>query len=435
VSGMSLGGIWRANRLRLAGLAFVLLLLASLTLSVLTYRKTFTPVVWVTLRADHTGLQLNPGADVKVRDVIVGEVRQISADGGDATLRLALNPDSTRWVPENVTARLLPKTLFGERYVALQIPDRPARPIPDGAVIGQDRTSTALELEKVLDDTLPLLKTIAPDKLAATLGALAGALQGRGEQLGRNLEEFDRYLRQLNPDLPNIRYDLVKLADTLQTYEGVTDELLAILRNSTVTMTTVAGQRDQLAAFLADTTDLADYTRGFLDRHGARIIRVGQVSEPLLRLLATYAPEYPCLLAGLVAQQPRIEQVFRDGRMHITLEATRDNGKYVRGRDDPVYAAGGGPDCRGLPDPPVPAGETRVGDGYDYGAERAPTKVTSPPGNGIVPASMGYAGTAEERGVINALVGATTGTPPEQVPASAALLWGPLLRGTVVSQQ
>jgi phospholipid/cholesterol/gamma-HCH transport system substrate-binding protein len=75
---------------RLLGLAFVVVLLAGVGLSVLAYRKAFTPVVGVLLRADHTGLQLNEGADVKLRGVVVGEVRQITADGERAELRLAL---------------------------------------------------------------------------------------------------------------------------------------------------------------------------------------------------------------------------------------------------------------------------------------------------------------------------------------------------------
>ena len=47
----------------------------------------------------------------------------------------------------------------------------------DGSVINQDHSSAAIELERVLDDTLPLLQAIQPDKLAATLGALATALR------------------------------------------------------------------------------------------------------------------------------------------------------------------------------------------------------------------------------------------------------------------
>ncbi|GLY97859.1 MCE family protein [Actinoplanes sp. NBRC 103695] len=408
-------------RLRLLGVGFIVVLLAATTLSVLVYRKAFTPVVTVTLKADHTGLQLNPGADVKVRDVIVGEVREITADGGNATLRLALQPDSTRWVPANVTARLLPKTLFGERYVSLEMPATSQNPIATGAVIGQDRSSSALELERVLDDVLPLLRTINPAQLATTLGVLAGALRGRGDQLGANLKRLDDYLIRFNPHVPTLRTDLARLADTLEAYDGAADDLLTLLRNATVTLTTVSDQRAQLAALLADTADAAQYATGFLDRHGDRIIQVGKVSEPVLELLATYSPEYPCVLAGLVRLQPRVEEVFSGGRMHITLEATRDGGKYVKGRDDPKYDASGGPDCNGLPRPKVPFGPPDIDDGSSHDG-------------GIVPAAMGYAGTEEERGVIDVLAGAATGTAPDQVPDSASLLWGPVLRGTVVNE-
>jgi len=116
--------------------------------------------------------------------------------------------------------------------------------------------------------------------------------------------------------------------------------------------------------------------------------------------------------------------VFAGGRMHLTLEVTRDNGKYVAGRDDPVYGAHNGPNCRGLPDPAVPGPQVPVTDGYDYG---------SASGHADVQASMGYAGTAEERAVVKPLVAAATGIPTSEVPDIAVLLWGPLLRGAVVN--
>jgi phospholipid/cholesterol/gamma-HCH transport system substrate-binding protein len=415
---------------RLLGLAFVALLAAALALSVLSYRKAFTPVAWVTLHTDHTGLQLNGGAEVKLRGVVVGEVRGISADGGQATLRLALDPAQIGQIPANVTARLLPRTLFGERYVALRVPpDAAATPLRGGAVISQDRTSSAVELEKVLDDALPLLQAIQPDKLAATLGALATALHGRGEQVGRDLTALDSYLATVNPQLPAIRDDLHKLADVLATYDGALPDLMAILRNATVTADTVSAQRDQLAAFLADTTDLADSAHSFLDRYGDRIIQLGTVTAPVLQLLAAYAPEYPCLLQGLVKLQPDVEAVFAGGSMHITLEITRDNGAYQAGRDSPVYGAHTGPDCRQLPHPPVPAPQVAVNDGYDHGGSRPAVKLPV----GLTPVSMGYAGTAEEQALLRPLVAAATSTSVDQVPDSAALFWGPLLRGTVVN--
>jgi phospholipid/cholesterol/gamma-HCH transport system substrate-binding protein len=418
------------NGKRLLGIAFVLLLFAAVSMSVLTYRKAFTPVAWVTLRADHTGLQLNEGADVKLRGVLVGEVRRISADGQRATLRLALDPAQVNRIPAGVTARLLPKTLFGERYVELQAPSGGSGvPLRDGAVIEQDRTASAIELERVLDDALPLLQAIQPDKLAAVLGALATALDGRGEQLGQDMEHLYAYLAALNRQMPALKTDISRLADVVSTYDGALPDLLSILRNASVTATTIARQRDQLAAFLADATDLADSARTFLQRYGDRIIQLGQVSAPVLQLLAEYAPEYPCLLHGLVALQPNVEGVFASGQMHITLEITRDNGPYTAGRDAPVYGAKDGPNCRGLPHPAVPAPQVAVNDGYDYGAARPPAKLPV----GLTPVSMGYAGTAQEKALVLPLVAAATSTPVAQVPDSADLFWGPLLRGTVVN--
>jgi len=425
---------------RLLGLAFVVVLAGALTLSVLVYRKAFTPVVRVSLRADHTGLQLNPGAEVKLRGVVVGEVRRISADGSGAALDLALDPAAARRIPANVSARLLPKTLFGERYVALVAPDASTQNIiKDGAVITQDRSRSGVELQQVLDDALPLLQSIHPDKLAATLGALATALEGRGDRLGANLADLDAYLARLNTEMPTIADDVRKLATVLDVYDGALPDLLSILRDVTVTATTISDQRQQLATFLADTTDAADVTTLFLNRHGDQLITLGRVSRPVLELLAAYAPEYPCLMEGLVALQPRVEDTFSGGRMHITLEITKDNGKYIAGRDEPVYGAHNGPNCWGLPNPPTPAPAVAIDDGYDHSGSRPatpklPVGLTVPAASGSTAGpAMGYAGTGEERDLLKPLIGSASGVPPAEVPDIAVLLWGPLLRGAVVN--
>jgi phospholipid/cholesterol/gamma-HCH transport system substrate-binding protein len=427
-------------RNRVLGIVFVVLLAAALTTSVLQYHKAFTPAVWATLHAARAGLYLNDGADVKLRGVVVGDVRSVSTQGDGARIRLALDPALTRWIPADVTARLLPKTLFGERYVELvPLADSRAPAIRDGAVITQDRSRTAVELERVLDEALPLLQSIQPDKLASTLSALATAVEGRGERLGANLARLDDYLRRLNPEMPTIAEDVRKLATVLDGYDSALPDLLAILRDLTVTAGTVTDQRTELAAFLAETTGVADVTRGFLDRHGDQLIQLGAVSRPVLELLAAYAPEYPCLMRGLVALQPRVEDVFAGGRMHVTLEVTRDNGKYEPGRDEPVYGVRNGPQCRGLPNPAVPAPEVPIDDGYDYAGDRSTVRLPVglvPPGSATAPApasGMGRAGTSEERSLVKPLVGAVTGTPPVEVPDIAVLLWGPLLRGAVVN--
>ena len=62
----------------LLGLAFFLVLILFLGWSITSYNKTFEPVVNVSLETDSVGNALPMNADVKVRGMIVGEVRSAS---------------------------------------------------------------------------------------------------------------------------------------------------------------------------------------------------------------------------------------------------------------------------------------------------------------------------------------------------------------------
>ena len=60
----------------------------------------------------------------------------------------------------------------------------------------------------MLSDLYPLLRTVQPAELNMTLNALATALEGRGDQIGENLETVDGYLKRLNPQIPQLVEDL-----------------------------------------------------------------------------------------------------------------------------------------------------------------------------------------------------------------------------------
>ena len=62
-----------------------------------------------------------------MRGVIVGDVRTVNASTDGATIDLASTRTTSTQIPADVTARLLPKTLFGERFVALRSPTARAR--------------------------------------------------------------------------------------------------------------------------------------------------------------------------------------------------------------------------------------------------------------------------------------------------------------------
>jgi phospholipid/cholesterol/gamma-HCH transport system substrate-binding protein len=419
-------------RLQVYGLAFLVAVLGLGGLSIAVYQKAFTPVVHITLVTDTIGSQLAPGADVKLRGIIVGEVRSISSDGRTARLQLALQPGRAGLVPANVSARLLPKTLFGERFVDLVLPSAPCRPIRDGDVIPQDRSASAVELQQVFDQLLPVLQTVQPAKLAQTLAAMADTLEGRGARLGTTAASLNRYLTGLQPQLPALDADISSLAQTASTYADAAPDLLRLLRNLPVTATTMSGQQTQLHGFLVATSGFAERTTAVLNSDGNRLIQVAGLNRPVLEVLARYSPQYACFLQGLQRWTPNIDQAFSGGRLHITLEVVVPRQPYRPGQQ-PRYEENRAPDCYGLPNPKVPAPGIQLRDGTGGGGSTSGATASGTSASGAWYPDSGSAGTAAERQVVDALLAPQYGTAAGRVPAIADLLWAPMARGTQVT--
>jgi virulence factor Mce-like protein len=417
-------------RLRLSGVAFLCVIALLVGLTIALYNKAFTPVVKVTLLADRIGNQLSPPADVKLRGLIVGEVRSVSSTGDGATIGLALDPSKVDLIPDNVQARLLPKTLFGEKFVDLVIPEEPsAQHLKAGDVIPQDRSKTAIETERVINDFLPLLKSLKPAELSVTLNAVSTALRGRGNRIGANLARTDDYFRQLNPELPAIQEDFKGLADLADNYAAAAPDLLRLIDNSAAVSRNVVDQEQALSTFLKSTVTFSSTFDSFLKDNDQRLITLAAASRPSLELYARYAPEYPCMAKGLAAWQPRVERSFGGLQpgLHITLEVTKDNGPYTPGQQ-PKFLDTRGPNCYGLPHPKVPAPDVNYRDGYkdgQAGTTGAAAAFTADP-------ALYLAGPQAQRQVLDSVVAPVLGVPADGVPDIAQLLFGPMARGTTV---
>ncbi|WP_020671697.1 MCE family protein [Amycolatopsis nigrescens] len=448
---MNRGILLRRLRHQLLGLVFLVVVVLFFVTTIGFYNKEFTPVTQVRLETDHVGNQLRKGADVKIRGMVVGEVREISSLGDRAALELALDPDKTSVIPANVSARLLPKTLFGERYVALQPPESPATArLAAGDVIGQDRTSTAIELEKVLGDVMPLLQAVQPQKLASTLTAVSTALEGRGTQLGRTLTQLGDYLGELNPSLPDLTADLKGLAKVSDTYSEAAPDFLQALSDLTTTSKTLVEKQQGLSDMFASVTNASTDLHNFLQVNRNNFIALTSTVQPTLDVLAKYAPEYPCLLEQLAGSVPRAEAAFGKGTdemNHVTIRFLASRTKYEPGKDEPRYDDKRGPRCYPQVEPPgrwpqyPPDGPIKDGS----------SKTPPPKGDGKLPAAdydlggiTGGGGAAggptlpnspAELDLISALRAPALGVAPRDVPNWSSLLVGPLYRGAAVEVQ
>lgn len=427
-------------RYRLLGLSMVLVIVMLLALTVALFNKSFTPVTKVTVRTERAGLQLLPHSDVKVRGLIVGEVRDTDATADGATLHLALDPDKAKLIPRNVQARLLPKTLFGEKYVELHIPGQPGPlGLTEGAVIHQDRSRAAIEIDKVLNDLLPLLQAVKPTELNATLNALATALQGRGDQIGRNLEQADALLRKINPDLRTLVHDLHGLADVSDIYHAAAPDLLQTLRNLNVTSKTITDKTATIERLIPATTALAQDGDVFMRNNAPKIIGVNIANRDVLSVVARYSPSLPCVLAGLMKIRPEAERVAGGNgskTFNLTIEIVKPRPGYKNPLDLPEVKDQRNPRCYNLPNPKVPFPDYLALDGTEDDLWwKDPDPPNAPAGGRgravsnifVDPGSM----TEEEK--IKNIVGPMTRTPADEVPDISTLLFGPLMRGSVVT--
>ncbi|MFH8617628.1 MCE family protein [Streptomyces sp. NPDC017979] len=405
-------------RTRLAGLVFLLVPVLLVWLSVSVYQKDFSDDATVTLLTSSAGNEMHTNAEVKLRGVVVGEVRAVRADGNGARLTLAIDRDRLRHVPADVRAQMLPTTLFGERFVALVPPASGApsgggRTLAAGDTIPQDRSSNAIELEQVLDDVLPLLTAVQPAKLSATLTAAAQALQGRGDQLGRTLVTLEAHLKELNPHLPQLNRDIARLVEVSRLYADVAPDVLDAVVDLTTTSGTLVDQQARLAELYGATTTTARELTDFLHANRHNLIRLAATGRPTLELLARRSPSFPCTLRTLAGFVPAMDKALGKGTdrpgLQVQVTTVPSRGAYRPGKDTPAYDSTGGPHCYAVP----------------YNARPAPTPTQAPP--------LGLPNSPQENQLVNELIAPALKKTPEDLPDWSTVLTGPVFRGAEVT--
>lgn len=341
------------RRLQIAGIAFLTAMGLLIALSIAIYDKVFTSSTDVTVLATRAGLQLPKFGDVRMHGVIIGQIRSVSDDGTEAVIKLALDPKFVSQIPSNVTVQIVPTTLFGQKYVQFVDPvGARDSAISDGTVIPASRVRTSVELETVLANLFPLLRSIRPADLDVTLHALSTALLGRGDQIGQTLTNLDSYLSVFNPHLPTMEADLANLAKVAKVYGLAAPDLVSILQNATTTARTVTQESGLLDGLFKDITTLSNDGTSFLNANGQGLVTEAAVAHPLLALLDEYSPEYTCLLQGLNKYEPLLNSIFRHSRVSQTMILSGQQESAFTTAERPIYGdVGHGPWCYGLPNP------------------------------------------------------------------------------------
>lgn len=417
------------------GLGYIVVIGALIWLSIAIYNRDFTTYTDVALKTGNVGSSLHDGSDVKVRGVIVGDVKDVTTDGDGAVIHLELTPAQAAQLPANVTAQLLPKTFFGERYVNLLEPPpalRDSKRLSSGATIYQDTTPATVELEKLFGDLLPVLEAVQPQKLSATLGELAEALRGpAGDDLNQLVTTVGKYLNQLGPEIPHLNDDLQAFAQVVNTYSTAAPDLVDALDALSTTSTTLVNQQRDFTSLLSSLTSLGQTFGSFMRENQSQIIGLSIDSLPTLKTFADYSSEYPCLARALTDYIPIADQAFGAGTKqpgaHVILHVVPRVGPYTAADTPTTSSSSSGPRCPYT----STTGLAATALAGVPGIPQATTPGAS--GRAAIPTGLGITNSPQENQLIAELLAPTAGLSPQQYPKWASLLLGPALRGTEVT--
>lgn len=427
----------------LLGLGYLVVVALLVAASIGAYNKSlpWQRTARVTFQTQQVGLGLQAQSDVKFQGQRVGEVREVTTTGTQATVTLAIDPALIGTIPADVDALVVPKTLFGDKFVDLRTgPEPTTERLEDGATIEQ--STTAVELGEIFDRLVPVLETLQPQRLASVLSSLADALDGRGADIARAVSTTERLLTRLEPSYGDLVADVRLLAETADVYADAGPDLLSVLDDG------AALARDNLVPHEADLAALLDAVVGtsitteqVLRENRDQIVQLVGRARPVLEVLEHYSDEVPCVLAALEAgnKLANLASGVRGPYIALSVDMIVDQPAYTYPDDLPSNPSsdahvsnlpdavpGWEPHCPVLPDrvtalgdTPAPYSQDPYAQTFDAGAPDGERPTTSRP-------------TRPAREVLaEALAAEALGVGIDDVPAYAPLLMVPLTQGQV----
>jgi phospholipid/cholesterol/gamma-HCH transport system substrate-binding protein len=332
-----------------AGVAF-LVVFALVTGSMYwQFRGNFTPKTQLTMLASRAGLVMDRGSKVTYNGVGIGRVTQIEevTENGEpaAKITLNVNPKYIRLIPANVKADIQATTVFGNKYVLLTSPAYPvaARISPRDVI---DARSVTTEFNTLFETVTSITEKVDPVKVNLTLSAAAEALSGLGAKFGESIDNGNNILADLNPKMPQIRYDARRLADLADVYTRASPDLWDALKNLFVTTAhTVNRQQTDLDAALMASIGFGNTLNDILGRGGPYLVRGAADLVPTSQLLDTYSPELHCLIRNAHDLAPPVAKLVGGNGYSLLGQVTLTGAPnpYVYPDNLPRVNARGGP--------------------------------------------------------------------------------------------
>ncbi|MFE5923695.1 MCE family protein [Streptomyces sp. NPDC056468] len=212
-----------------------------------------------------------PGSDVRVLGVRIGEVKEITPEGG--RVRVELEYEADRKIPAEAQAAIINSSVVSDRYVQLLPVYRGGPVLRDGGEIPESRTAVPVELDRIFDSLHTTAEALGPEgankdgALSRLLGVSADNLDGQGKNLNQTVEDLSKAVTTLS----NGRTDLFGTIRNLQVFTAALaadDKSVRSFNGSLARVAEqLAGERKDLAAALKNLGTALGDVSGFVRRN------------------------------------------------------------------------------------------------------------------------------------------------------------------------
>lgn len=274
----------------LRGLAFAMALVVGTGVLIAAANDALRPAPEVTAALPASAGPVRANSAVQYHGVTVG--RLTAVDGGikGSELRLRMEDDLAHQVPANVRVRVLPRTLFGDQYIDLAVPDgaSPHGSLHDGAELRPDTSEKTVQLYTAYSRFYDVLTALRPADLQVAMTTLADTLRGKGDRLGSMVDDTSAFLDEFSPVVDTLDRDIDTIARLSSDVAAATPDLIRTLDNATALSRTLSTERESLGNLLGSGIDLARTSRRVISEHADRVVRLARSTQPISDVLSRH---------------------------------------------------------------------------------------------------------------------------------------------------
>jgi virulence factor Mce-like protein len=276
----------------------------------------------VKVRFARVGQLLRVAGDVRLRGVQVGQIAKIQHQpDGTATVTLAITPGMR--IPEDVTAGVGAKTLFGEKFVVLVDPAHPSGALlHKGDVIPESRTQPPFELDQVISALVPILDSAKPGDLGGALHALAVGLAGQEQDSRAAIDKGVTALAVLAAHKGDLDRLLAGMPASSGAIAKASPGLVASLNSLDKLSKQLVTDSSNVQAFVRDAPTVLNKLADLVNNHYQDLVDISIKGADILDLVAAHRSALPSTIASL-------KTFTQDWDTNLSIPCTNSAGQTI----------------------------------------------------------------------------------------------------------